>query len=118
MVSVLILDDDPDTRDLLMQYCAFAGVRGLPAADASAALRIALAEQPSLALVDLRLVDSDGIQFVQKLRAAQVGKRTRVVLLTAMPIIDENIYLSAGADLVMQKPLGIPAFQDLLWGLA
>lgn len=117
MLTILILDDDPDTRDLLMQYCDFAQVKGISAADGQTALALAVREAPALALVDLRLPGMDGIEFTRRLRALQIPRVTCVVILTAMPLVDEGTVLSAGADAVIQKPLGIQAFNDLIKGL-
>jgi len=117
MQTILILDDDPDTRELLLQYCDFAQVKGISAADGEAALALALAEAPVLALVDLRLPGMDGLEFTRRLRVLQVPRVTWVVILTAMPVTDVDTILSAGADAVSQKPIGIQAFNELIRSL-
>ena len=62
---MLVVDDDPNdlryVRDTLVQ----AGYARLPTGDPEEALRLMEAERPQLALLDLMLPDSDGIELMQ-----------------------------------------------------
>jgi DNA-binding NarL/FixJ family response regulator len=53
------------------------------AEDADTAVRIGMAEQPSLALIDMHLADGDGLRVVNALREASPG--TRAVVCAALP---------------------------------
>jgi two-component system KDP operon response regulator KdpE len=77
---VLIVDDDYDTREALGEALGDAGfVIGQAASGAEALRRIAEHGEPDVILLDLRMPEMDGEQFLER-----VGKgRARVIILTA-----------------------------------
>ena len=68
-VRVLAVDDDPQALRLVRDALAGAGYAPLVSADPREALRLAEAEDPDLALLDLMLPDTDGIQLMQDIQA-------------------------------------------------
>jgi CheY-like chemotaxis protein len=69
--KVLVVEDDPNTMELLRLRLELLNCEMLPAADAETALRVAAEEQPLLALVDIRLGDDEtaGIRVLSQLKA-------------------------------------------------
>lgn len=100
--SVLIVDDDPDIRQLLRQYLEVAGMRPLLAADASEA-RIALQQHPvDLVVLDVMLPKESGLDFLRWLRE---HTRVPVIMVTALgATIDRVVGLEVGADDYVSKP--------------
>lgn len=66
---VLIVEDDPDVRQLLVHRFARAGHRTAAVESGEAALNVVDEERPSLAVVDIRLPGMDGWEFIRRFRA-------------------------------------------------
>ncbi len=82
--TILIVDDDPELRDLLDQLLSGEGHRTVTARDASSALAIVATNQakPDLLLADYNLPgDINGLQLADEIRAA-LGQEFPVVILT------------------------------------
>jgi DNA-binding response OmpR family regulator len=100
---VLIADDDADILELVSFRLERAGYRTLTASDGEEALRLALAEQPDIALLDVMMPRLSGVEVTQRLRAG--GERLPIVLLTArVQEADIASGLEAGADDYIEKP--------------
>ena len=64
---VLIIDDDPATRDVIASYLEGQGLRATPVADGRNMKRV-LAERPvDLIILDLKLSDEDGLDLMRDL---------------------------------------------------
>jgi DNA-binding response OmpR family regulator len=100
--TVLIADDDPDIQQLVALRLQRAGYRTVLADDGQAALDLALAEPPDLAVVDWSMPRLDGIALTRALRAHAATADVPVLLLTAHAQLDEA--LEAGADAYVRKP--------------
>ena len=77
--SVLIVDDDSDTREALADALTDAGFHVEQASSGKQALeRMQKQGEPDVLLLDLRMPEMDGAQLVERMRAS----RTRVIVLT------------------------------------
>jgi len=77
--SVLIVDDDSDTREALADALTDAGFHVEQASSGKQALeRMQKQGEPDVLLLDLRMPEMDGAQLVERMR----GSRTRVIVLT------------------------------------
>lgn len=83
MATVLVADDDRNTRLLVRTVLGHAGHTVLEAKDGSEALELAAAHQPHLILLDLSMPSMSGPEFLRALRAQPQSKGTRVALYTA-----------------------------------
>jgi len=100
--DVLIIDDEPAIRRLLMGALDRSGLSHVEAATAGEALRLAgLTPPPLVALLDLGLPDRDGLEIVPQLAAAGLA----VIVLTARDASAEKVTaLDLGADDFVTKP--------------
>lgn len=100
--DVLIIDDEPAIRRLLIGALDRAGIAHIEAATAAEALRIAgAAPAPLVALLDLGLPDRDGLEVVPQLAALGLS----VIVLTARDATEEKVAaLDLGADDFVTKP--------------
>lgn len=100
--DVLIIDDEPAIRRLLIGALDRAGIAHVEAATAAEALRIAsAAPAPLVALLDLGLPDRDGLEVVPQLAALGLS----VIVLTARDATEEKVAaLDLGADDFVTKP--------------
>ncbi len=102
MDHILIVDDDPDIRELLGDYLQKQGYRASTAADGRA-MHAALARgQPDLIVLDLMLPGEDGLTLCRELRA---HSDLPVIMLTARgEEVDRIVGLEMGADDYLAKP--------------
>ncbi len=100
--SILVVDDDPKTVDLLRLYLERDGFRVLAAQDGRSGLRLAREQAPDLIVLDLMLPRVDGLDVCQALRAES---QVPIILLTARTTeADKLLGLEAGADDYVTKP--------------
>jgi DNA-binding NtrC family response regulator len=86
---VLVVDDEPDVRELLDELLANAGYAVSFACDL-AELRVAFAQpQPDVVLLDMRLPDGDGIDMIAPLKTR--WPETEVIMLTCHASIDTAV---------------------------
>ena len=99
---ILVVDDDPDIRELLGDYLQKQGYRASTAADGRA-MRAALARgQPDLIVLDLMLPGEDGLTLCRELRA---HSDVPIIMLTARSEeVDRIVGLEMGADDYLAKP--------------
>ena len=69
--SVLVVDDDPLVRDLLVQFLSLRGYRALGVKDGDDALRMVEDTPPDVILLDMVMPGMSGIEVLQALRAKE-----------------------------------------------
>ncbi len=69
--TVLVVDDDRDTRDMFAAALSFVGFVVSTAPDGLTALRQMWRKKPDAILVDLALPDMNGVEMVGRLRAME-----------------------------------------------
>src|SRR5262245_7224210 len=101
--ALLVADDDPVARDLLMEVLTREGYHVRAAAGGEACLRLAEAELFDLALVDLRMPDLDGLAVLHRL--GKLSPPLPVLILTAFATMDTAVEaIRAGAYDYLSKP--------------
>jgi len=68
MSTVLVVDDEPVVRDVVVRYLEQAGYRTLQAADDDAARELLKREEPNLVVLDLMLPGTDGLALCRWIR--------------------------------------------------
>jgi PAS domain S-box-containing protein len=106
VATVLIVDDHPDNRDLLVTILGYRGHTMLQACDGAEALRTAQAERPDLIVTDLVMPVMDGYELVRELRRDPALAATRVIFYTANYLIDEvrPVAAALGVSHILAKP--------------
>jgi DNA-binding response OmpR family regulator len=87
---VLIVDDDPECRELVRRNLEAEGWRVTEAADGEAGLRMVAADPPALVLLDLMMPGVDGFGFLDEFPKRFPGSRTPVIVLTAKDLADDD----------------------------
>lgn len=101
MVRILIVDDDPDVRELVRYELE---TRDWEVTEAATAAEVApaLAAAPDLILLDLCLPDQDGLALAARLRATSA---IPIIMLTGLGgDVDRIVGLEMGADDYVVKP--------------
>ena len=101
-LRVLVVEDDPSTRGLLVAILEDDGYKVCSVPDGSAALEAAATFQPDLALLDGRLSDSGGVEVARRLR--QAGDLPIIFVTGADTAEDIHSGFRMGADDYIIKP--------------
>jgi CheY-like chemotaxis protein len=106
MASILVADDDADTRDALCTFLERTGHRIQCVPNGREALKSILAEPPDLIILDLLMPECCGAGVLEVLRAYLRLQNLPVVIWTGVesgPILDRARALKANAILVKGK---------------
>jgi phosphate regulon transcriptional regulator PhoB len=102
---VLIVEDEPDIRDLLVFHLEREGYQVTQCRSGAEALRLARATPPDLVLLDLMLPEMDGLEVCRRLRQDPATMALPIVMLTARgDEVDRVLGLELGADDYVVKP--------------
>ncbi|HIK44320.1 MAG TPA: response regulator [Leptolyngbyaceae cyanobacterium M65_K2018_010] len=131
-MKILLVEDDPSTRELLAHHLHHAHYVVEQAADGATALELALLWNYDLVVLDVNLPKLDGMSLCRQLRAQ--GLTTPILMLTAQSSDTDVVQgLDAGADDYVTKPFEVqrvmarvrallrrgtttPAIPPLQWG--
>jgi len=103
---ILIVDDDPDTLELLRTLLDTNGYSAVGVSNANAAVKNVRQRVPDLLLIDYMLPESDGMTTLQRCRAEPGGKEARAVMLTAdSRLATLERALALGFDEFLPKPI-------------
>ncbi len=99
---LLIVDDDPDIRELLQEYLEKNGYRVSAVEDGQGMWRTLEQQRIDLVVLDIMLPGDDGLTLCRQLRA---GSNIPVIMLTALgEDMDRIVGLEMGADDYLPKP--------------
>jgi two-component system cell cycle response regulator DivK len=115
MPKILLVEDDPDTRELVRLTLELYGYDVAEAKAAEDGIALAHEEKPDLILMDLSLGGKfDGLEATKRLRADPDFDTTPIVALTAHALAgDRERSLAAGCDDHWTKPiLDLSAFKE------
>src|SRR5439155_17317891 len=102
METVLVVDDEPTIREVVVQYLQREGYATLEAGDGDAARELLEREWPSLVVLDLMLPGIDGLALCRWIRDRS---QLPVIMLTARgEEADRIVGLELGADDYVTKP--------------
>jgi DNA-binding response OmpR family regulator len=100
--TVLVVEDDPDIRGLVVSLVQRAGMTGLAAADGRAGIRAFFEHRPDLTVLDLGLPELDGWEVLKRVR--EVSEAPVMVLTAAGENPQKVRGLDGGADDYVVKP--------------
>lgn len=104
-LELLVVEDDPDIRGLIVLHLAREGFRCRTAKSGVEALREARAAVPDLVVLDLLLPELDGLEVCRRLRADAATAAIPIIMLTAKADeVDRVVGLELGADDYVTKP--------------
>ena len=105
-MRVLVVEDSPPTRELLMHSLEKAGYSVAVASRFSTGIKLAAEEPFDILLIDVMLPDGDGFEMCRELR--RTGVETPILFLTAKGEVDARVTgLDAGGDDYLRKPFAL-----------
>jgi PleD family two-component response regulator len=103
--KILIVEDDPNTAEMLRAYFETQGYQVLTAAWGNEAIKVCQDTVPDLIIEDIRLPDIDGYQVVHELRKHTRTSNVPIIFLTERQGQDDRIAgLRLGAVAYLSKP--------------
>lgn len=115
-IKVLLVDDERALTNLVTMALRYEGWEVEVAHDGRDAMSKFAATEPDIAVLDIMLPDVDGLQILQRIRAASAY--TPVLFLTARDSVTDRVTgLTAGADDYLTKPFSLEELVVRLRGL-
>ena len=109
MTKILYVEDNEDNIYMLKSRLERRGFSVVVATDGEQAVEMAIAEQPSLVIMDLSLPIVDGWEATRRLKANENTRHIPVVALSAHAMVgDRETALDAGCDDYDTKPVEFP----------
>jgi two-component system, cell cycle response regulator DivK len=114
-LTILVVEDDADTRIVLRRYLAMLGYRVLEAENGQEALEIARLDCPDLILMDLGLPVVDGFAAARAIREVAELCKVPIVAITAYHTLGfEEAAREAGCDEYLIKPIDFDRLENTM----
>ncbi len=107
-ISILVVDDEPDARDLLQRVLSERHARVVVAESADRGLELIQLEKPDVVLSDIGMPKKDGYEFIAAVRklAPEQGGKTPAIALTAFARSEDRTRaMLAGYQVHLSKPI-------------
>jgi CheY-like chemotaxis protein/anti-sigma regulatory factor (Ser/Thr protein kinase) len=119
-LQVLVVEDDPDARALIVRILADAGARATEAANAEIALATIREHTPDVLVSDIGMAQLDGYQLLRKLRSSGFDEiRLPAIALTAFSRVQDRAdAMAAGFQAHLAKPVRADALVSAVANLA
>ena len=113
--TVLVIEDNADTRDVLKLMLEVEGATVETAADGEDGLRAAVRMRPDIVLCDIGLPDIDGFEVARRVRARGELAGVRLIALTGYGRAEDmREALTAGFEAHLTKPVNLEQLMALL----
>ncbi|MBI4398602.1 MAG: sigma-54-dependent Fis family transcriptional regulator [Candidatus Omnitrophica bacterium] len=111
--SILIVDDEKNSREGLGKFLEAQGYDVSLAQDAKTALELVKKETPDLILSDIRMPEMDGITLLHHTK--RLSPKTSVILLTAYGSVENAVEaMKAGAFHYLTKPVNVDELEFIV----
>jgi two-component system, cell cycle response regulator DivK len=106
--KILVVEDNQDSRDLVVKVLESKGFTVIEAVDGEDALQKAQEERPALILLDISLPKLDGYEVTRRLKTLDAFRDIPIIALTAHAMKgDREKALAAGCRGYLSKPINI-----------
>jgi two-component system cell cycle response regulator DivK len=106
--KILIVEDNQDSRELIVKILKNRGYQLIEAVDGEDALEKAITERPDLILMDISIPKIDGYEVTRMLKSRKEFKYTPIIALTAHAMKgDREKAMESGCEGYIAKPINI-----------
>ena len=112
--SVLVVEDDADSRDLLNFRLTREGYIVRTAGDGISGFHVARIKKPNVIITDITLPEMNGLELIRQIRLEPEIADTPIVVYTAYTREEMEIVFTAGASRSFYKPLDIDKLIDYI----
>jgi CheY-like chemotaxis protein len=101
---ILVVDDEPEVRQLVVEFLETRGYQTLTAASGEEAVSVVRQDQPDLILMDIMMPHMNGLEALQRIR--EIDREVGIIMLTAVDdeLIAKQAMLREAYDYIT-KPL-------------
>ena len=120
-IEVLVVEDDPDTREVVARFLTQHGARVRSTSSAREALQTLIGTSPDVLLCDIGLPDVDGYELIQRIRQLHGGKWGAIpaIAFTAYARSEDRTKaLRAGYQAHLVKPVELPELLETVSSFA
>lgn len=111
MKTILVIEDEAQTRNVFLKCLEFEGFRAYGAGNGSEGIHLANTCQPNLVVCDIMMPDMDGYSVLSVLRRSQATAAIPLIFLTAkVTMADLRRGMELGADDYLTKPCTVEQF--------
>ncbi|HDO30578.1 MAG TPA: response regulator [Desulfobacteraceae bacterium] len=111
--KILVVDDNLDSRELVIKILKNKGLQLVEAVDGEDALEKVTTERPDLILMDISLPKIDGYEVTRRLKSDQNFAAIPIIALTAHAMKgDREKALAAGCEGYITKPINVHDLYD------
>ena len=111
MKTILIIEDEAQTRNIFVKCLEFEGFRAVGASDGTTGLALAQQHHPDLVVCDIMMPDMDGYSVLSTLRKSRQTALIPLIFLTAkVTMADLRRGMDLGADDYLTKPCTVEQF--------
>lgn len=111
--KILIVDDNQDSRELVIKVLKKYDYELLEAVDGEDALNKIIAEKPDLVLMDISMPKIDGHELTRRVKSRDDLKDIIIIALTAHAMKgDKEKAMAAGCSDYITKPINIREFRE------
>ncbi len=108
---ILIVDDNELNLKLAREILTARGYEVAVVLRGEQAVEVARERHPALVLLDIQLLDIDGLEVLRRLRSLPETRDLPIVAMTAQAMTgDRERFLAAGCDGYIQKPISLRTF--------
>jgi PAS domain S-box-containing protein len=119
-IRILVVDDEPDAREMLRAVFERSGADVITASSARDALEVLPAVKPNVLVSDIGMPDEDGYALIRKIRALppEEGGNIPAIALTGYVRVEERMRaLEAGYQMFVPKPVEASELGSIIAGL-
>lgn len=106
-LTILVVEDDDDTRFMIEQLLLMSGYKVVTASDGEAGLNVARRRNPDMILTDIAMPGMSGIDLIKLIRLDAAFRDIPILALTAYRYQVEKEVRETGADAVLAKPFQV-----------
>jgi len=111
MKTVLVIEDELQTRNVFLKCLTFEGFQARGASNGSEGIQLAQKHRPDLVVCDIMMPDMDGYSVLSNLRQSPVTAAIPLIFLTAkVTMTDLRRGMEFGADDYLTKPCTVEQF--------
>jgi CheY-like chemotaxis protein len=117
-VSALVIEDDPDSQDLMRRVLGAGQIKALVVGNAEKALEVLQTFSPDILIVDLALPGMNGLQFLEQARSDPKNAEIPAIAVTAFAkeFGPESARRDGLIDGFMEKPVDVLSFLNRVQG--
>src|SRR5687767_748716 len=112
--KVLVIEDHPDSREMLETVLIDNGYTVITAADGLSGLDIAKAVRPDVIITNINMPNLDGREMIKQVRQMPELQHIPIVVLSAVRTDDPEALIKVGATAVASKPIELKRFLETL----